>query len=142
MTSGNAFPGIGSHSQVAGGRSPELRDALRDLDEAVAEAREEGFPAPSDETLEDARRLLLALHDISPRRFEIYPTPDGEIALDAPGGGNCSVVLLCGPDGGALCLVNMDGRHRRAHYSETGGLPDGFIREALEELARHDDLAA
>ncbi len=133
---------VAEYWAIAGGRNPKLRDALRDLSEAAAEAHEEGFPVPSNETLADARRLLRLLHNISPRRFEVYPTTDGEIAIDAPGGRNRSVVLLCGPDGGALCLVNMEGRHRRARYSGTGALPDGFIREALEELARHDDLAA
>ena len=46
--------------------------------------------------------------------------------------------MLCDSDGGALCLVNVDGAHRRARYSTTQTLPDGFVREALVELEQHD----
>ena len=31
-------------------------------------------------------------------------------------------------------MVNMDGVHRRARYSTADTLPDGFLRDALEEL--------
>lgn len=112
----------------------ELAAALSDLREASAEAREEGFPVPSDTALGNAERLLRRMHRISPRRFEVYPTPDGEIAIDAPGGYNRSVLLLCDSEGGTLCLVNMNGDHRRARYSTSDRLPDGFIQEALADL--------
>ena len=135
-------PRIVEFMEIAGGRNAALRGALNDLDEATAEAREEEFPVPSDLALANARRLLLAMYKLAPRRFEIYPTPDGEVAIDAPGGRGRSVVLLCDSDGGALCLVNMDGKHRRARYSDTGLLPDGFVREALDEVAQRDELAA
>ena len=123
-------------------RNSALRDALHDLDQVVAEAREEQFVAPSDAALANARRLLRAIYEISPRRYEIYPTPDGEVAVDAPGGHGRSVLLFCDSDGGALCLVNMNGAHRRAHFSDADPLPDGFVREALAELTLGDDLAA
>ena len=125
-----------------GSGNPALRDALRDLDDVKAEAREEGFPVPSDMTLANARRLLQAMFKLSPRRFEVYPTPDGEVAIDAPGKPGHSVLLLCASDGGALCLVNMNGAHRRARYSDMSRLPDGFVGEALAELKRRDDLGA
>lgn len=123
-------------------RSPDLLDALHDLDEAIAEAGEENFPEPSKTALTNARRLLSAMYRISPRRYEVYPTPDAEIAIDAPGGHGRSVLLLCESDGGALCLVNMNGAHRRARYSSADLLPDGFVREALAELTFGDNLAA
>ena len=81
------------------------------------------------------------MYGISPRRFEVYPTPDGEIAIDAPGGPGRSILLLCDSDGGALCLVNMNGDHRRARYSTAGILPDGFVRDALAELENESDQA-
>ena len=112
----------------------ELTAALNDLHESKVEAHEEGNPIPSDKALEYAERILKAMYCISPRRYEVYPTPDGEIAIDAPGGYNCSVLLLCDSQGGALCLVNMNGNHRRARYSSSEKLPDGFVREALAEL--------
>lgn len=141
-SSGEFFSRIAECLVIAGARNANLRDALRDLDEAAAEAREEKFPVPRNAALANARQLLLAMYKISPQRFEVYPTPDGEIAIDAPGGRGRSILLLCDSEGGALCLVNMNGRHRRACYSSAGLLPDGFIREALDELAQRDELAA
>lgn len=141
-SSGEFSPRIVEFMETAGGRNAELRDALNDLDEAAAEAQDEEYPIPSDLALANARRLLLAMYKLSPQRFEVYPTPDGEVAIDASGGRGRSVLLLCDSDGGALCLVNMDGKHRRARYSDTGSLPDGFVREALDEVAQRDELAA
>ena len=126
----------------SGDHCPDLRDALRDLDEAQDGAREEGFPAPSDTVLRNARCLLYAIYRTLPQRFEVYPMPDGEIAVDVPGGPGRSVLVLCGSDGGALCLVNMNGAHRRARYSDVRGLPDEFVRDALAELERPDSVAA
>lgn len=114
----------------------ELNDALHDLREASDEARDEGFPQPSKIALKNAERLLREMYGISPRRFEVYPTPDGEIAIDAPDGQGRSVILLCDSEGGALCLINFNGNHRRARYSTTETLPDGFVHEALAELKR------
>ena len=128
--------------EVADDMNSDLRAALRDLDAVEGEALEEGFPIPSRMARENARRLLQAMHRISGRRLEVYPTPDGEVAIDAPGGQGRSVLLLCDSEGGALCLVNMNGKHRRASYADSNGLPDGFVREALAELKQQDELAA
>lgn len=127
---------------MAGGMNSDLRAALQDLDSVEQEALEEGFPLPSKMALGNARRLLRAMYSISGRRFEVYPTPDGEVAIDAPGETGRSVLLLCDSKGGALFLVNMNGKHRRARYSDSSLLPDGFVREALAELKQHDELAA
>ena len=121
--------------------SDELNDALYDLQQATDEASEERFPALSDIAVENAGRLLSEMYGISPRRFEVYPTPDGEIAIDAPGGRGRSVLLLCDSEGGALCLVNMNGDHCRARYSTTERLPDSFVRKALSGLTHESDQA-
>ncbi|MDE0448076.1 MAG: type II toxin-antitoxin system RelB/DinJ family antitoxin [Spirochaetaceae bacterium] len=122
---------------VAVGRPDEgqdhLRAALSDLDEAVTDAAEEGLPRPTGDAIQSARRLLTQMYAIAPQRFEVYPTADGEIALDLPNERG-SVILLCDSQGGALCLVNVNGVQRRARYSTATNLPDGFVREALIEL--------
>ncbi len=116
-----------------------LADALRDLEEVTDEARTEGFRTPTDVACKNASRLLKEMYRLSRRRFEVYPMPDGEIAIDASDGQGSSVLLLCDSDGGALCLVNMRGNHRRAKYSSGDALPDGFVREALVELELKGD---
>lgn len=120
----------------ASGKPADLRDALVDLDDCVAEAREAGLLPPADETLGHARRLLEQLYAIRRCRFEVYPLHDGEVAIDAPGPDGRSVVVVCEAQGGVLCSVNLDGRHRRAVYDRDSAavLPDGFVREALIAL--------
>lgn len=111
--------------------------SLSDLRGAMQEAREEGYRRPSEDAVTEAERILRSIYEVSPRRFEVYPTQDGEIALDAPGDSG-SVILLLDRHGCALCLVNVNGNHRRSRYSSTTTLPDGFVREALSELDRQE----
>lgn len=97
-------------------REPQLLAALSDLKEAATEAEEEGYPIPSEIAFQNAERLLRAVYRILPRRYEVYPTQDAEIAIDAPNGRRGSVIILCDSDGGALCLVNVDGEYRQRYY--------------------------
>ena len=127
---------------IIGASGYELIAAARDLKDVTDEAHEEGFPVPSNNAMEYARTILYAVYELSPRRYEVYPTPDGEVAIDASGGFGRSVLILCESSGGALCLVNMNGSHRRARYSDAKMLPDGFVREALAELDRRNEPAA
>lgn len=112
----------------------DLQDAMADLHSAPNEAVEDGYPSPKKIALSNAERLVHQLYALWPTRFEVYPTPDGEIAVVAPGGFGRSVMVLCDSQGGALCMVNLNGKNRRARYSNAGGLPDGFLREAMDEL--------
>ena len=111
-----------------------LNAALDDLKDIVEEAKEDNFPVPSNSVIKTSEELVRKLFNIYPRRFEVYPSQGGEIAIDIHNGKGSSVIILCGPSGGALCLVNINGNSRRAHYSQVNILPDGFVKEALEEL--------
>ena len=117
----------------------QLLLALDDLHEAVREAEEEGYPIPSDIAVGNAERLLRDMYGVLPRRYEVYPTPDGEIAIDAPNGRGSSVILLCDSQGGALCLVNMDRIHRRKYYPSIDSLSDSFVYKSLMDLGRIND---
>ena len=103
---------------------------MSDLQATIEEARIEGYPPPSDPAISNAKLLLERLYRFAPRRYEVYPTPDAEIAIDAPGDG-CSVVLLCDSSGGVLCMANLPGEYRRKAYPTADSLPDSFIRESL-----------
>ena len=116
------------------GEDTELADALADLRASPNEAKEEGLPIPSHKALQNGEHILREMHRIWPRRFEVYPMPKGEIAIDAPSGTGRSVIVLCDSQGGALCSVNLNGGHRRAHYSDARVLPDGFLRDAISDM--------
>ena len=113
----------------------DLEEALEDLRVAPDEATDEGYRQPTQLALANAGRILRRMYALHPIRLEVYPTPDGEVAVVAPAAPRRSVMVLCDSNGGALCMVNMDGEHRRARYSTANSLPDGFLRDALNELA-------
>lgn len=114
----------------------DLAEAMQELNEAETDAEEDGLEVPSKMALDNAERLLKEMYAIAPQRFTVYPVSEGYIAIDARGQGISGriAVVMCGSDGGVLCLVTIDGEHRRAHYSSARDLPDGFIREALASL--------
>lgn len=116
----------------------DLSDAFTDLSHAAVEAQEEGFAPPSDLALANAKRLLREMYEIVPQRFEVYPTPDAEIAIRALAPRR-SVILLCKPEGGAVCLVNLRSGRRRQSYTPTDILPDSFLKEALLDLKAESD---
>ena len=111
-----------------------LAIAQQDLAAVVDDAQEEGYPIPSDLAFENARRLLPAICQLTPRPVAVYADPEDGIAIDISGGFGRSVLVLCESGGSALCMVNLDGEHRRARYDNTRTLPDGFLREALAEV--------
>lgn len=108
--------------------------ALSDLEAAAEYAAEENFPVPSKIAIDNAERLIRAIQDVSRLRIEVYPTPDGEIALDIPNGRAQSAALLCESGGGALCLANLASGHRSKRYPNADALPDKFLREVFAEL--------
>ena len=114
----------------------ELFAALNDLQEVKEEAQEEGFPIPTPVAFDNAERCLREMYAISPRRYEVYPTHDGEIVIDAPSGFGTSVVLMCDSDGGALCLANLEIGQRHRRYASVHALPDDFLHASLISLER------
>lgn len=123
-----------SYSHSSQQVDPRLIDALRELGHAREEAEEEGFPAPSSAAISNAKRLLRTIHRMWPYHLDVYPTSDGEIAIRAIVRRGSSVLVLCESGGETLCLVNVDGEHRRKRYSHVRELPDEFLREALVEV--------
>lgn len=136
-----ADPKPAPHAWNAVPQSPHIKtapDTLAIAEQELAgvaeEAREEGYPVPSDLAFQNARRLLPEICQLTPRPVTVYADPEDGIAIDISGGFGRSVLLLCESGGSALCMVNLDGEHRRARYDNTRTLPDGFLREALAEI--------
>ena len=135
----NVAIAIQSTPSVAEPSTRHLAVALRHLAAVARVARDEDYPEPSALARDHAERLLRAMYQILPCRYEIYPTMDGEIALDAFSRNGRSVIVLCESDGGASCLVNMKGHQHSEHLEDAARLPNRFLRQALAELARHLD---
>ncbi len=115
----------------------QLAQALEELDQVVDEAQSEGYEIPSSTAIDKAEYIIKCIYDNLLHPFQVYPMPDGEVAIDVANGDGSSVLILCCSDGGTLCFVNINGNQRRAHYSNSDALPDGFMHEALEELQQN-----
>lgn len=72
-----------------------LAIAEQELAGVAEEAQEEGYPFPSDLAFENARRLLPAIGQMTPRPVAVYADPDDGIAIDLSGGFGRSVGLHC-----------------------------------------------
>ena len=113
----------------------DLDAALKDLDEADDEAREEGFDPPAELAVKNARRLLQCMYTTRPCRYEVYPTSDREMAIYVPEGRR-SVLVTCAPDGSARCSTSLGRKRSRTYYDPAyvADPPLGFLREALAAL--------
>ena len=121
-------------TQSAGTETVLLEEALVDLRASPDEAKDEDLPIPSTKALQNGEHVLREMYSMWCRRFEVYPMPNGEIAIDAPTGPGRSILIICDSEGGALCAVNFDRTYRRARYSDARMLPDGFLRDAIRDL--------
>lgn len=110
-----------------------LKEAIRDLDNARLEAAEEGYRRPSQLAISNARGILDQMYRVRARRYEVYPMPDGEIAIDAPVDGS-SIVIVCDSEGGVLYLRNASGEQESVRYQSLSQLSENKLREDLVRL--------
>lgn len=119
--------------QTNGGRSAYLEEAMTDLLLVKEEAEEEGWPAPSADTMKMAERVFGDMFSYAPRPYAIYAMPDGEIAIDAHSPHGTKVVVICDAKGGARCLTYSDGDFDSREHEDARALPDDFVRDALRK---------
>ena len=101
-----------------------------------AEAVDHGYPIPTAETKALAERVIQSAVAVSPRRYTVYPTQDGEIAVAGHGSAVRGSVLMSCLE--TVCTVhwNTPGRRNWTVYDGAKGeSPDyGAVRNALLEL--------
>ena len=112
----------------------DMNAALTDLAEVKEEALEDGYLEPTEDAVHCAERLLRRSYEFLPQRYEVYPMPEGEIALDPPSGFKQSILFLCRPDGSVHCMLNLNGVHETFTFESEQVLPEQFLRETLLRL--------
>ena len=111
-----------------------FRAVEQDLADVKNEAAEEGWPTPSEIACSGARRILVEMFELLPCRYEVYPTPHGEIAIDLPSGFSASILVVCTPEGRAMYFVTAEGEDRIQENLPVNDFPDRFLREQLVRL--------
>ncbi len=119
------------------GISAYLAEAMTDLLCVKEEAEEEGWPAPSADTMKMAERVFGDMFSYAPRPYAIYAMPDGEIAIDAHSPHGTKVVVVCDAQGGARCLTYLNGDFDSREHEDARALPDDFVRDALRKTEIH-----
>lgn len=114
-----------------------LRESFRDFDSLDQVAEQDGLPSPDKNAVKNARFLLEKLYEILPVRYRVTPTARRGVAIDAPMKHAASVAVECAPDDTVYCFATIHGNSRRAKFYQMDGLPDVFIRKALQDLEAH-----
>ena len=122
--------------------SPNLNEALHELEQVADEARNDGSPVPSSLAHGNARTLIEQMYRICRLRYAVYPLYKGEIVIEAMSENQDSVLVVCRSEGDIGCFVNMDDQSRQERYHDISGLPNGFLREALHELTHRSRRTA
>ena len=109
-----------------------LREALDAISEVRHVAIKEDCDEPSDVAIANAKAVLRAMHDLSPRVYDVYPMSGGEIAID---GGNRGqrIGVFCYPDVRIQYVGWIDGERQERRQSNAN-TPTDFLRRALHQL--------
>lgn len=103
----------------------------------VDDALEAVQGVPSDEVITELRRIVTAMYLRWPcEHYDVYAMDSQTAAVEiqrSPGEG--ALLLVCEPEGQALCIVTVKSVSRRARYQDSQMLPDGFIADGMRELA-------
>ena len=111
--------------------------ALAQLELIVDEAKEEVFEPPTDIGKGNARAMLEVMFKLAPREYDVYPMPDGEVAIDT-GKPERRVFVFCPPDGGIQCIGWIGKERRDVSYGTVEEVPTEFLHEILLELETVD----
>lgn len=125
------------HQTVDHGESETLRDTLAKLDHVSDMILEYGLDEPPDKSaIENARELIREIYAIHAASYHVSPTERQGVAINAPMRKGGAVSIECAPNDVVYCFVCIDGNRRRAKFYQTEGLPDPFIKTALQDLAK------
>lgn len=108
-------------------------------DSVLKEAEECGYHDLDDKVLALAKILFPEVLSRYRGMFDIYPTEDGEIVLDAYVRGDkhySSVLLICRPDGQVLCSVDVGNNTEGELFSGDDVCVNPFIKQAFSDLQK------
>ena len=132
------IPGWTAQPQSETAPSPpfnyELQRSLDELKEALATAAESEIPEPKPGVVQEAIRLITALHDQVRREYMVYLMANGSIAIDTRGTKPDGAFITLSADGSAFCSSRSKGESWRRRYDASTTLPDETLLENLRSL--------
>ena len=119
-------------------RSIDFTNAVNDLRDSPEAAEQDWGITLESAVIDQAHRVLTSVFEIFPRSWNIYPTPEGEIAIDADTPHGTKVVVTCNLTGAVRCMAYINGEFRSQEYAQVGM---GFIATLSEALRQADAVA-
>ena len=120
--------------RFGGGRVKDPVEAVAQLDAIEADAAEMGYEVPKQAVVNVARRILEQMCSYVELPFDAYSMSGGRVAIGVDGGVGRSMIVICEPEGSALCVVTVGSRSRRARYDDASFLADDFVRQGLRDM--------
>ena len=109
-------------------------EAVRDLEQVREDAIEDGWPEPNDVAIDAARKLLDLMHEHFPQPYSVYPSHNGGVCLQPPGGERWSFLVICEPDGKILCSADRPRRPWQVRFPAFDrARGSGLILKALHD---------
>ena len=109
-------------------------EAVRELKLVRDEAVEDGWPVPNDVAVDNATKLLDLMHEHFPQRYHVYPSHNGGVCLEPPGGKRSSFLVICEADGKILCSADRPRRPWQVRFPEFDrARGSGLILKALHD---------
>ena len=121
--------------RFGGGIVKDPFEAVAQLDTIEADAIEMGYEVPKQAVVNVARRILEQMCSCVQLPFDAYSMSGGRVAIGVDGGVGRSMIVICEPEGSALCVVTVGPRSRRARYDDASFLVDDFVRQGLRDMA-------
>ena len=84
--------------------------------------------------VQEAIRLIRALHSQVPREYMVYLMPNGSIAIDTRGAKPDGAFITLTVDGSAFCSSRSKGNPWRQRYDASRMLPDETLLDKLRSL--------
>ena len=100
------------------------------------DSEETGNLMPTVALIEEAKRIAVRLDRDLLEGCDVYTLERGEVTIEVFGEHGYGFLLICEPDGGALCVIAEPTRSRRARYESSKSLPDNFLRDGLIAVRR------
>ena len=123
----------GAQTATSDIRSIDFTNAVNDLRDSPEAAEQDWGITLESAVIGHAYRVLTSVIKTFPRSWNIYPTPEGEIAIDADTPHGTKVVVTCNPTGAVRCMTYINGEFRSQEYAQVGRDFIATLREALRQ---------
>ena len=126
--------GIAEHAEIDQTQDQGIADAIACLDDIASDAHDMGYQVPAVGVVAETRRILQEMHKYRSASYDAYSMSEGRVGIGVDGEFGKSMLVVCEPEGTALCVVTVNRVSRHARYDDSSFLPDDFVKQGLRQV--------